>query len=68
MLEGLVKAVQKGYRADSSYKANGQKIALNRTLTITQQPVTIKQIKSKHNNHKKDQKLQKELYDLSSQG
>jgi hypothetical protein len=35
MLEGLLKAVRKGYRADSFYKANGWKIALNRTLAIT---------------------------------
>ena len=68
MLEGLIKAVRKGYRADSSYKANSWKIALNHTLAVTQQPITIKQIKSKHNNHKKDWKLQKELYNLSSQG
>ena len=68
MLEGLLKAVRKGYRADSSYKANGWKIALNRTLAVAQQPVTLKQIKSKYNNYKKDWKLQKELYSLSSQG
>ena len=42
MLEGLVKAVWKEYRADSFYKANGWKIALNYTLAVTQQPVTIK--------------------------
>jgi len=35
MLEGLVKAIWKGYRADSSYKADGWKIALNRTLAVT---------------------------------
>ena len=57
MLEGLVEAVQKGYRADSSYKANGWKIALNYMLAVIQQPITVKQIKSKHDNHKKDQKL-----------
>ena len=68
MLEGLLKAIWKGYCVDSSYKANGQKIALNYTLAVTQQPITIKQIKSKYDNYKKDQKLQKELYDLSSQG
>ena len=34
MLEGLVKAVKKGYRADSSYKANGWKIALTRIIAI----------------------------------
>ena len=54
MLEGLIKAVEKGYRADSSYKSDGWKIALNCTLAVAQQPVTLKQIKSKHNNHKKD--------------
>ena len=32
MLEGLVEAVKKGFRADSSYKSDGWKIALNRTL------------------------------------
>ena len=67
MLEGLVEAVQKGYCVDSSYKANGQKITLNYTLAVTQQLVTVKQIKTKHNNYKKDQKLQKELYGLFSQ-
>ena len=35
MLEGLVKAVKKGYHVDSSYKSNGWKITLNRTLAIT---------------------------------
>ena len=68
MLEGLVKAVQKGYCADSSYKADGWKIALNYTLTIIQQLITIKQIKNKHNNYKKDQKLQKDLCGLFSWG
>ena len=67
ILEGLVKAVKKGYCVDSSYKSNGWKIALNRTLTVTQQPVTLQQIKSKHNNHKKDWKLWKKLCGLSGQ-
>jgi len=35
MLKGLVEAIRKGYRADSSYKADGWKITLNRTLTVT---------------------------------
>jgi len=35
MLEGLVKAVNKGYCVDSSYKANGWKIALICIITIT---------------------------------
>jgi len=35
MLEGLFEAVRKGYRADSSYKADGWKITLNRTLAVT---------------------------------
>jgi hypothetical protein len=34
MLEGLVEAVKKGYCVDSSYKSNGWKIALNRTLAV----------------------------------
>jgi len=68
MLEGLVEAVRKGYRADSSYKADGWKIALNRTLTVAQQSVTIKQIKSKHDNQKRDWKLWKELCGLSGWG
>ena len=67
-LEGLVEAVKKGFRADSSYKSNGWKIALNHTLAVAHQPVTLKQIKSKHNNHKKDWKLWKELCGLSSWG
>jgi len=36
MLEGLIKAVNKGYRVDSSYKANGWKIALTCTIAVTQ--------------------------------
>ena len=68
MLEGLLKAVRKGYRADSSYKADGWKIALNYTLAVAQQSVTIKQIKSKHDNQKRDWKLWKELCSLSSWG
>ena len=54
MLKGLIEAVKKGFRVDSSYKFNGWKIAFNHTLAIAQQPVTLKQIKSKHDNHKKD--------------
>ena len=42
MLEGLIKAVKKEFRVDSSYKSNSWKIALNYTLTIAQQPVTFK--------------------------
>ena len=42
MLEGLVKAVKKGFRVDSSYKSNGWKITLNRMLIIAQQPITLK--------------------------
>ena len=54
MLEGLVEAVNKEYRVDSSYKANGLKIALTRTIAVAQQPITLKQIKSKHDNHERD--------------
>ena len=57
MLRGLIKAVEKGYCVDSSYKSNGWKIALNYTLAITQQPVTLKQLKSKHDSYKKEQKV-----------
>ena len=35
MLEGLVEAIWKGYCADSSYKAEGWKLALNRMLAVT---------------------------------
>jgi len=41
ILEGLVKAVKKGFCIDSSYKSNGWKIALNYTLAVAQQPVTL---------------------------
>ena len=68
ILEGLLKAVWKGYCVDNSYKANSWKIALNYTLTVTQQPITVKQIKSKYDNYKKDQKLQKDFYSFSSWG
>jgi len=34
MLEGLVEAVKKGFRADSSYKSDGWKIAFNCTLAV----------------------------------
>ena len=68
MLEGLVEAVWKGYRVDSSYKAKGQKLALNRTLAVTNQVVNLKHVKSKHNSHKKDWKTWKELYALSGWG
>jgi len=35
MLKGLIEAVKKGFRADSSYKFDGWKIALNCTLVVT---------------------------------
>jgi len=68
MLEGLVEAVNKGYRADSSYKANSWKIALTCIITVAQQPITLRQIKSKHDNHKRDWKVWVELCGLSSWG
>ena len=68
MLKGLIKAIKKGFCTDSSYKSNSWKITFDYTLIVTQQPITLKQIKSKHDNHKKDQKLQKELCGLSSWG
>ena len=68
MLEGLVKAVQKGYRVDSSYKAKGQKLALNCILAVANQAVNLKHVKSKHDSYKKDQKTWKELCALSSWG
>ena len=68
ILEGLIKAIQKGYRADSSYKAKGWKLALNYTLAVANQAVNLKHVKSKHNSHKKDWKTWKELYTLSSWG
>ena len=68
MLEGLVEAVRKGYCADSSYKSEGWKIALNRTLAVTNQAVKPKQVKSKHDSHKKDWKTWKELCALSGWG
>jgi len=68
MLDGLVKAVNKGYRADSSYKANGWKITLTYIIAVAQQPITLRQIKSKHDNHKRDWKVWVELCGLSSWG
>ena len=68
MLRGLIKAVEKGYRVDSSYKSNGWKIALNCTLAVTQQLVTLQQLKSKHDSHKKEWKVWKELCGLSGWG
>jgi len=68
MLEGLVEAVNKGYCADSSYKANGWKIALTCTIAVAQQPITLKQIKSKHDNYKRDWKVWMELCGLSGWG
>ena len=34
MLEGPVNAIRKGYRVDSSYKAEGWKLTLNYILAI----------------------------------
>jgi hypothetical protein len=68
MLEGLVEAVNKGYRADSSYEADGWRIALTRTIAVAQQPITLRQIKSKHDNHKRDWKVWMELCGLSGWG
>ena len=65
MLEGLVDAVRKGYRADSSYTADGWKLALDRTLAVTLQPITMKQLKSKHDAQKEEWKTWKELCALS---
>ena len=68
MLKGLIKAVNKGYCVDSSYKANSWKITFTYTITVAQQPITLKQIKSKHDNHKRDQKVWIELYGLFGWG
>ena len=68
MLKGLVKAVRKGYRVDSSYKAKGWKLAFNYIIAVTNQAVNLKHVKSKYNSHKKDQKTWKELYTLFGWG
>ena len=68
MLEGLVEAVKKGFYVDSSYKSNGWKIAFNYIFAVTQQLITLKQLKSKHNSYKKEWKVWKKLCGLSSQG
>jgi len=34
MLEGLIKAIKKGFYIDSSYKSNGWKITFNYTLAV----------------------------------
>ena len=68
MLEGLVEAVRKGYRADSSYKTEGWKLALDRTLAVAPQVVNLKQVKSKYDSHKKDCRAWKELCALSGWG
>ena len=54
ILQGLIWAVCRGLRADSSYKKKGWEIALKGVQAATQYPVTLKQIKSKHDTHKKD--------------
>ena len=54
MVNGPVEAVWKGLRADSLYKKEGWQIALNAAQAKTQYLITIQQLKSKHNNHKKD--------------
>jgi len=56
MVNGLVEAVRKGLRADSSYKKEGWQIALDAAQAKTQYPITIQQLKSKHDSHKKDWK------------
>jgi hypothetical protein len=61
MVKGLVEAVWRGLCADSLYKKEGWQIALDAAQAKTRYPITIRQLKSKHNSHKKDWKAWKEL-------
>jgi hypothetical protein len=68
MLQGLVQAIHQGLRADSSYKKEGWQMALDGACLHTRYPITIKQIKSKHDVHKRDWKVWKELCSQSGWG
>jgi len=48
IIKGLVEAVRKGLRADSSYKKEGWQIALDAAQAKTRYSITIQQLKSKH--------------------
>ena len=57
MLRALVKAVKKGYCADSSYKFNGWKIALNCTLAVT---------RDAHNQRYRNQPIDFDYYKITT--
>ena len=68
MLQGLIQAIRKGLRADSSYKKEGWQMALDGARSQTNYPVSLKQIKSKHDVHKRDWKVWKDLCSQSRWG
>ena len=57
MLRGLVEAVRAGFRADSSYNADGWQMGLDGAQAYTRYQISISQIKSKHNNYKRDWRI-----------
>ena len=61
LIGALVNAVERGLRADSGYKAEAWKRALEAVQSVTGQPVNIRQLKTKHDNQKRDWRVWKDL-------
>lgn len=65
LIKTLLNAVEAGLRADSGYKAEAWKRALRAVQAVTEQVVHDKQLKSKHDNKKRDWCVWKDLLNQS---
>lgn len=61
LIRTLISAVEGGLRADMGYKAEAWKRVLQAIQGVTQQAVLVKQLKSKHDNMKRDWRVWKDL-------
>jgi hypothetical protein len=61
MLDALIEARSNGLQTEATYRPAGWQMALDAVQKITSYPVELRQIKSKHDTHKKDWKIWKDF-------
>jgi len=66
MLDALIEAQSHGLQTEATYKPAGWQMALDAVQKITSYPVELRQIKSKHDTHKKDWKIWRDFCNLSA--
>lgn len=66
MLDALIEAQSKGLQTEATYKPAGWQMALDAVQKIASYPVELRQIKSKHDTHKKDWKIWRDFCSQSA--